>query len=89
MQNAVGLSHLLLQQFQLLPRAAIGGRKHQIQIIGAGIDHAERLAEVVNQAADHGPSARLERIGEGSGNFGSECEHIYGARGVTTIIPQV
>jgi hypothetical protein len=61
-QNAIGLAHLLLQQFQLLPRTQIGGRQNQVQIVGAGIDHAERLAEVVNQAAYDGPDPLRVRV---------------------------
>jgi hypothetical protein len=57
----------------LSPRAVIGGRQHQIQIVGARIDHAERLAEVMNEDAHDGPDLLLERIG---GDIGSKCEHV-------------
>ena len=82
MQDAVGLAHLLLQQFQLLPRAAIGGRQYQIQIIGAGVNHTERLAEMVNEAAHLRAGAGLERIGERVMDIGGECKHVRpGPRG--------
>jgi hypothetical protein len=71
-QNAAGFRHLLLQQFQLLPRTTIGGRQYQIQIVGAGIDHAERLPQLVNQTAHHRPKHLVQRIG---GDIGSGCEH--------------
>jgi hypothetical protein len=60
----------------LLPRTAIVGRQYQIQIVGAGIDHAERLAEIVNQAAHVWPNPLLERVGERGGDIGIECEHL-------------
>jgi len=44
----------------------IGGRQHQIQIVGAGIDHAERLAQIVNEATHDRPDPLLQRIGETS-----------------------
>jgi hypothetical protein len=47
----------------LLPRTTIVARQYQIQIVGAGIDHAERLAEVVDEAAHDWPNPLLERIG--------------------------
>jgi hypothetical protein len=72
MHDAVGLADLLLQQFQLLPRTKVGGRQHQIQVVRARIDHAERLAEVVNQDAHNGPNPLLKRIG---GDVGSKCGH--------------
>jgi len=89
MQNAVGLAHLLLQQFQLPPRPEIRGRQYQIQVIGAGIDHTERLAEVVNEAAHNGPNPLLERFGERGGDIRSESEHVNLNSGASTIITQV
>ncbi|HTT60210.1 MAG TPA: hypothetical protein VMG35_00160 [Bryobacteraceae bacterium] len=69
MQHAVGLANLLLEQLQLLPRPVVRGRQHKIQIVGAGIDHAERLTEVVDEAADHGPDDLLEAISVGDGKI--------------------
>jgi hypothetical protein len=86
MQNAVGLAHLLLQQLQLSPRTVIVGRQYQIQIVGAGVNHAERLAEVVNQDTHDGPNPLRNRIG---GDIGSECKHVNLNSGVTMIITQV
>ncbi|MGO4884206.1 MAG: hypothetical protein ACLP59_25810 [Bryobacteraceae bacterium] len=59
MQDAIGFADLLLQELQLFPRTPIGGRQNQIQIIGAGVDHAEWLAQVVNQAAHDRPNILL------------------------------
>jgi hypothetical protein len=70
MHDAVGFAHLLLQQFQLLPRPMIRGRQHQIQIVGARIDYAQRLAEVVNEDAHNRPNVLWKRVG---GSFGREC----------------
>ncbi|MGA2736689.1 MAG: hypothetical protein ABSG65_04485 [Bryobacteraceae bacterium] len=73
MHDAVGFAHLLLQQFQLLPRTSICGRQDQIQIVGAGVDHTERLAQIVYKNAHNGPNPLLERIG---GDVGSKCGHV-------------
>jgi hypothetical protein len=86
MQNAVGLAHLLLQQLQLFSRGVVGRRQNQIQIVGAGVDHAQRLAEVVNKDADDGPSPLLGRTG---GDIGGECKHVDLDSGAITIITQV
>jgi hypothetical protein len=74
--DAVGLAHLLLQQVQLLPRAMVVVGQNQIQIVGAGVNDTERLAEIVNQSADEGPSLLPQRVLARGGNLGRECEHL-------------
>jgi hypothetical protein len=51
-EQAGGLSNLLLDGVQLLAHAALRMTQYQIQIEDAGFDIAQRLAQVVYQAAD-------------------------------------
>jgi hypothetical protein len=62
-QNAIRFTDLLLQQLQLLTSTVVMRGQNQIQIIGTGVDNAERLAQFVYQDTHHRPDFFLHGIG--------------------------
>ncbi len=52
--DAIRVADLLLKQVQLLARAAVRIGQDQVQIIGACFNHAEGLAQIMDQYRHNG-----------------------------------